>query len=87
MPRTTTQTKPKKVAKSTNTNTGQEGQLIEAFPKNRKAIVVEVEDPEAIPGIEEKLDEDGMPITEDSEESETEEISLGDEDFGDRWEE
>lgn len=84
MPRTTTQTKTKKAAKPVNT-AEQEEQEVEAFPKTKKAV--EIDEPEMIPGMEEKLDEDGMPI-EDGEESEDDEIGLDDnEDFGDRWEE
>ena len=82
MSRTTTQTKGKKAAKTVNTEQDAE---IEAFPKTKKAVEIEV--PEILPGIvEEKLDEDGMPIEEEAEETDTEEIALDDDDFGDRWE-
>lgn len=89
MPRTTTQIKTRKAAKSVNTNTEQEEQ-VEAFPKTKKAL--EVDEPETILGLEEKeekLDEDGMPIVDD-EESGSDDSGIDDEElnpFGDKWEE
>jgi len=88
MPRTITQTKSKKAATPVDTNTQQEEQLIEAFPKAKKAIILE--EPELIPGVtEEKLDEDGMPI-EEGEDTDSDEAGIDDEElnpFGDKWEE
>ncbi len=90
MARTNTQTKPRKAAAKT-ANTETEEQL-EAFPKIVKKII-EVEDPEAILGVEEKeekLDEDGMPIVGEEDDANAEEATIDDEEvnpFGDKWEE
>lgn len=90
MARTSTQTKPRKAAAKPATVETEEH--LEAFPKAKK--VVEIEEPEAVIGVveekEEKLDEDGMPITEDEDEAGTEEAGIDDEEvnpFGDKWEE
>jgi hypothetical protein len=89
MPRTNTQTKPRKaVPKAAATETEEH---LEVFPKIKKAV--EIDEPEAVLGVEEKeekLDEDGMPITEEEDELGTDEAGIDDEEvnpFGDKWEE
>lgn len=87
MPRTTTQIKPKKAATLVNTNIEQEGE-IEAFPKIKK--VLEVEEPETVLGIDEKVDEDGSPLGDSEDELASEDATIDDEEvnpFGDKWEE
>jgi hypothetical protein len=93
MARTSTQTKPRKVA--TKTAAVETEEHLEAFPKTKKAI--DIEEPEAVLGTalaveekEEKLDEDGMPITEEEDEAAADEAVIDDEEvnpFGDKWEE
>ena len=93
MARTSTQTKPRKAV--TKLAAVETEERLEAFPKTKK--VIEIEEPEAVLGTalipeekEEKLDEDGMPITEDEDEAASDEAGIDDEEvnpFGDKWEE
>jgi hypothetical protein len=66
----------------------QEGPIALTSTKNKKPI--EIEEPEAILPVDEKVaDEDSPAVTED-EESVSEEVALDDEEvnpFGDKWEE